>query len=251
MYSRLPKGMTNTLKKIIMNLPRNERLKRGVHSLSEPNLLSRFAKIYSFYDSDMKALLFKDWVKQELSFDGKESGNAIGHLQQDVSNLDPLTQMLYIDTRADLPDDLLMVGDKTSMANSIESRVPFLDYRLIELIESMPAHMKLRGFTGKYLHKKAMEKWVPREVVYRKKKGFANPVNQWLKGSMSSFVNDVLLSKDSAVQNYFDVSYIQKMVHLHDAGKESYLRHIYLLISFELWHRQFIDMTPVNLNSKA
>jgi asparagine synthase (glutamine-hydrolysing) len=70
-----------------------------------------------------------------------------------VRHLDPVTQMLYIDTRASLPDDLLMVGDKTSMANSLEVRVPFLDYRLVEFIESLPPRLKLNGLTGKYLHK--------------------------------------------------------------------------------------------------
>ena len=88
-----------------------------------------------------------------------------------------MTQMIYVDTRANLPDDLLMVGDKTSMANSLEARVPFLDYRLVEFAESLPPRFKLRGLQRKYLHKKAMEKWLPQEVVYRKKKGFANPVD--------------------------------------------------------------------------
>src|SRR5687768_16533217 len=77
---------------------------------------------------------------------------AIAHLQSDVKHLDPVSQMLYIDTRASLPDDLLMVGDKTSMANSLEARVPFLDRRLIEFVESLPLRQKLRNGRGKYLH---------------------------------------------------------------------------------------------------
>ena len=108
--------------------------------------------------------------------------------------MDPLTQMLYIDTRASLPDDLLMVGDKMSMANSLEARVPFLDYRLIEFVEGLPPHLKLNGLTKKYLHKKALEKWLPEEVVYRKKKGFANPIENWFRDRMRPFVEDCLLS---------------------------------------------------------
>src|SRR5690606_41120900 len=102
--------------------------------------------------------------------------------------------MLYVDTRANLPDDLLMVCDKTSMATSLEARVPFLDYRLVEFIESLPPRMKLRGMTGKYLHKKACEKWLPKEVIYRPKKGFANPLEDWFRGRMRPFVEDCLLS---------------------------------------------------------
>ena len=97
-----------------------------------------------------------------------EAARALQHWQADVQDLDALTQALYIDTRTNLPDDLLMVGDKTSMANSLELRVPFLDYRLVEFIETLPGNLKIRGLTGKYLHKKAVEKWLPKEVVYRK-----------------------------------------------------------------------------------
>jgi asparagine synthase (glutamine-hydrolysing) len=148
--------------------------------------------------------------------------------------------MLYIDTRANLPDDLLMVGDKTSMANSLESRVPFLDYRLVEFIEGLPPKLKLNGFTGKYLHKKAVRKWLPRKVVYRKKKGFANPIENWFRVGMKSFVDDCLLSADSAMAGYFDQNYIRRMLELDREGQEQYRRHIYLLVSLELWHRAFI-----------
>jgi asparagine synthase (glutamine-hydrolysing) len=105
--------------------------------------------------------------------------------------------MLYIDTRANLPDDLLMVADKTSMANSLEVRVPFLDYRLVEFIESLPPVLKLNGLTGKHLHKKALMKWLPRETIYRKKKGFAHPIADWLRVQMRPLVEDCLLSTDS------------------------------------------------------
>jgi asparagine synthase (glutamine-hydrolysing) len=148
--------------------------------------------------------------------------------------------MLYIDTRANLPDDLLMVGDKTSMANSLEARVPFLDYRLIEFIESLPPDLKLHGLTGKYLHKKALAKWLPKNVVYRKKKGFANPVEDWFRTRMRPFVEDCLLASGSAAGRYFDQQYIRHLLEQDREGREQYRRHIYLLVSFEMWHRRFI-----------
>lgn len=73
-----------------------------------------------------------------------------------------------------------MVEDKTSMANSIEARVAFLDYYLIEFIETLPSHLKIRNFREKYLHEKSTEKWLPSEIVYRMKNGFANLVDTWL-----------------------------------------------------------------------
>jgi asparagine synthase (glutamine-hydrolysing) len=148
--------------------------------------------------------------------------------------------MLYVDTRANLPDDLLMVGDKTSMACSLEARVPFLDVRLIEFIESLPPNLKLNGMTGKYLHKKACLKWLPKEIVHRKKKGFANPVEEWFRTRMSGFVEECLLSKDSSMARYFDQDYIRQIIALDRSGKEQYRRHLYLLVSLELWHRTFL-----------
>ena len=148
--------------------------------------------------------------------------------------------MLYVDTRASLPDDLLMVGDKTSMVNSLEARVPFLDYRLVEFIEGLPSNLRLNGFTGKYLHKKACEKWLPKEVVNRKKKGFINPIENWFRVRMRPFVQDCLLSADSSMARYFDQTYIRQILEWDRTGKEQYRRHIYLLVSFELWHRAFM-----------
>jgi asparagine synthase (glutamine-hydrolysing) len=133
-----------------------------------------------------------------------------------------------------------MVADKTSMANSLEARVPFLDYRLIEFIESLPPSFKLNGLNGKYLHKKALEKWLPKKVVYRKKKGFDNPIEEWFRTKMRPFVEDCLLSPSSATALFFDQAYIRQMLELDRAGKDQLRRHIYLLVSFEMWHRAFI-----------
>src|SRR5208282_3256551 len=123
---------------------------------------------------------------------------------------------------------------------SLESRVPFLDYRLVEFIESLPPNLKLNGLNGKYLHKRAVEKWLPRGIVHRKKKGFANPIENWFRVRMKSFVEDCLLGGDSFMARYFDQNYIKKMLELDRTGKEQYRRHIYLLVSLELWHRSFL-----------
>ncbi|MCA1563467.1 MAG: asparagine synthase (glutamine-hydrolyzing) [Acidobacteria bacterium] len=245
-YSRLPQAVTDPVASVVARIPgRFERLKRSAVALGEPDVLTRFAKMYSFFSADMKAELFNARLKGTIAGDAYHSKQSLRRLQQDVQHHDPLTQMLYIDTRASLPDDLLMVGDKMSMANSLESRVPFLDYRLIEFIESLPPEMKLNGLTGKYLHKKALEKWLPKEVVWRKKKGFANPVEHWFRNRMRPFVEEMLLSADSACGQYFDQHYIRRMLDLDRLGKEQFRRHIYLLLSFELWHRHFVKTQPV------
>jgi len=240
-YSRLPSMVTGPLALFVNRIPgRFERLKRGVSSLSEPDMLTRFTKMYSFFSAEMKQQLFKGPLMAQIANEAYRAREALRRLQSDVKHLDPVTQMLYIDTRANLPDDLLMVGDKMSMANSLEVRVPFLDYRLVEFIESLPLKLKLNGLTGKYLHKKSMVKWLPKEVVYRKKKGFANPVEDWFRTKMRPFVEECLFNPHSGVNRFFDQQYIRHMLDQDRKGKEQLRRHIYLLVSFELWHRAFM-----------
>lgn len=240
-YSRLPRFATESLRTILGKIPgRHEQLSRALQSLAEPDMLTRFAKIYSFFSADMKAQLYKGSLKAHFDEDPFGTRFAISRLQADVAKLDPLTQILYLDTRTNLPDDLLMVGDKTSMACSLEGRVPLLDVRLVEFIESLPPSLKINGRTAKYLHKKAALKWLPREVVYRKKKGFANPIENWFRQRMKGFVEDCLLSPNSCAATYFDQSYIRRLLEDDRAGRAQYRRHIYLLVSLELWHRQFI-----------
>jgi asparagine synthase (glutamine-hydrolysing) len=230
---------------------KNERLRRGAISLSERDTLTRFVKVYSFFSQEMKLKLFQPWVLDQFSADGRYAREALSTLFGDVKDLDPLTQMLYLDTRTNLPDDLLMVGDKTAMANSVEARVPFLDYRIIEFIETLPANMKIRWLKGKYLHKQAATKWLPREVVFRKKKGFANPVDKWLRGGMQRFVHEYLLNPDAGVNKFFNRSYIQQIVSEHESGKRWNLRHIYLLISFELWYQRFIQPPALHFTPQS
>jgi asparagine synthase (glutamine-hydrolysing) len=240
-YSRLPRVLTECVAHLISRVPgRMERLKRGVTALAEPDILTRFTKIYSFFSADMKAQLYNGQLKGLFDAAPYGTRQALQRLQQDVEHLDVLSQILYIDTRANLPDDLLMVADKTSMANSLEVRVPFLDRRLVEFVESLPPSLKLHGLTGKYLHKKALTKWLPRETVYRKKKGFAHPIAEWLRTSMKPLVEDCLLSRESSLALYFNQSYMRELVRRHQEGKEQYMRHIYLLVSLELWHRTFL-----------
>jgi asparagine synthase (glutamine-hydrolysing) len=243
-YRMLPRSLTNgLLKPLVMALPRNERLKRGVMTLDEPDPLKRFAKIYSFFTPDMRARLFNQDMQAAEQFGDYASRNALAPLQSHVTGLDPVSQMLYIDTRANLPDDLLMVNDKMSMANSIESRVPFLDIRLIEFVESLPIRFKLRGTTGKYLHKKTLQHWLPDSVVHRKKKGFDNPMQHWLRDRLRKHVDESLFASDSSICRFFDIDQVRQMVALHQSGKENFMRHIYLLVSFEMWHRRFMRST--------
>jgi len=239
-YAALPKFLTDGLiKPAIKALPRNERLKRGVESLSERDFAWKLFKMYSIFTPEMKARLYKDEIKAEL-----RDADPINHIRGrigGVGHLDELSRMLYLDTRMWLPDDLLTVGDKLSMAHSLEARVPYLDRTLIEFVETIPPNLKLADGAGKYLHKKALSAWIDRDIVYMKKKGFANPVGAWLRSATDDFASRVLLAPGSACAKYFNLDFLKKLVTLHRSGRENYMRQIFLLVSFEMCHRTFLE----------
>ena len=240
-YQRLPRSLTEGLiRPAVMALPRSARLKRGVQSLGEPDLLERFLRVYAFFTPEMRERLFNDATKADPDFAGGATHARLKSLLAETGHLDPLSRMLYVDTRTSLPDDLLMVNDKMSMAHSIEARVPYLDPTLVEWVETLPASCKLHFGRGKLLHKRALERWLPKEVVHRRKKGFDNPVTDWLRTTLKPLVHELLFSPGAAVARYFDVDEIRRLVADHESGREDRMFHLYLLLSFELWHRRFM-----------
>jgi asparagine synthase (glutamine-hydrolysing) len=148
--------------------------------------------------------------------------------------------MLYVDTRMWLPDDLLTAGDKMTMAASIEARVPYLDVELVEWLETLPTKFKLHRFSGKYIHKAAARAWLPESVVHRKKKGFANPVDRWLREQLRQPFDDLVFSKDSLASRCFRLDVIRSLVEQDRRGERDHKRHLFLLLALELWYRRFV-----------
>ena len=157
-----------------------------------------------------------------------------------MEGLDGLSQMLYLDSRLSLADNLLMYSDKMAMAVSLEARVPFLDLELMRLVESIPPHLKIHGGTRKYILKRALAKWVPAEVIDRKKIPFRPPVDQWLRTDLKSHVADLLLAQNSGCMEYFNKDAVRSMIEDHAGGRQDYKRALLSLLVFELWHSQFI-----------
>jgi asparagine synthase (glutamine-hydrolysing) len=239
-YRRLPaiirKGVVVPF---VERLQRGERLKRAVHSLDISDPLERFTRVYTIFDPNLKRLLYRPGLaeKQRLS-----QTEAVGKWQKDVRELDSLSQMLYIDARFSLPDGLLMYGDKMSMAASLEARVPYLDLELMALVEVLPSHLKIRGRNQKYILKRAAAAWIPQEIIRRKKIGFATPMDQWFESHLHGYLEDQLLSTDSACCHYFQPKQLRQMIADHKKHRQDYKRHLFSLLTFELWHGQFISV---------
>jgi asparagine synthase (glutamine-hydrolysing) len=130
--------------------------------------------------------------------------------------------------------------DKIGMAHSLEARVPFLDHRLVEYSMSIPDNIKVPNYTEpKYLLKKAVEGILPNDIIYRKKQGFAAPVDTWFSTHWKKYTYDTLNNSGLIRDNILNVDYINKLLKIHSNGKNSG-QEIYSLLNLSLWYDRFI-----------
>jgi asparagine synthase (glutamine-hydrolysing) len=151
-----------------------------------------------------------------------------------------LNRMLYADTKTYL-QELLMKQDQMSMAASIESRVPFLDHKLVEFSARLPDHLKLRrGWTTKYILRQSMKNVLPAPILSRKKMGFPVPVGTWFRGPYRNVVDEYVLSERAASRGIFAPAYVRELVARHQAG-ENHTERLWSLVNVEIWLRRFMD----------
>ncbi|BAV34014.1 asparagine synthase [Sulfuricaulis limicola] len=152
-----------------------------------------------------------------------------------------MARMAYADINSWLPEDLLLKADKMTMATSVELRVPLLDYQLMEFCVALPDDFRLNGHQGKYLMKKVMEKYLPHEIIYRKKRGFPVPIAKWFRTDLREKAREILLDPKSVGRHYFRKTYIENVLDKHATGSEDLSRRIFSLLTLELWHQKYID----------
>ncbi len=193
----------------------------------------------SVYRSDFSASVSRE-----------QSVEPFRELFEKVKGESVLDQMLYIDTKTWLPDDLLVKADKMTMANSLELRVPLLDHRLLEFAASLPGEYKMRGFTTKYILKKAMSQAIPKEILNRKKAGFPVPYEGWLRNECRGLVESILLDSKTMQRGYFDRAAIEKLLAANRANG-LYAKEVFSLVTLELWHRAFVDQKSAEFSQSA
>ena len=235
----LPKQARLLALKTAGRLPGLRRPKVALFALCQPDELTRFTNWFPLFNRDMKQELLSETYKRELP--DIYSEGIFAEQLADTDAVDPLNRMLYVDTKLWLPDDLLARGDKTSMAVSLEGRVPLLDHKLVEFAASLPPHLKLKGLTRKYLLKKVARRWLPTEIVDRKKQGFPIPFSVWFRREARSFVRDLLSPAVIKRRGLYNPAFVEKLLDEHDAGTADHQFLIWGLLSVELWHRAFLD----------
>ncbi len=258
---------------IYRNLVWLERVKRGV-----PSLNGTFSRGLSLANSLLHlpraakyaALMnypFPDYYYSRTSNPYRYTGNRLGkvystnlapaidrehslepvrRLQAHVRGHNTLDAMLYIDTKTWLPDELLIKADKMTMANSVELRVPLLDHKVLEFAASLPPNFKLKGFTGKYILRKALAQKIPKEIRNRKKIGFPVPYESWLRNDLKDVVWAVLTDRKTINRGYFSKDAIEGLLRANLNGA-NYSKEIFSLLSLELWQRTFLEREQVVL----
>ena len=150
-------------------------------------------------------------------------------------------QMLFVDQKTFLPELNLTYSDKTSMAASVEVRVPLLDQEVAAFMRQLPARYKINGLQQKYLFKRAMEGILPNSVIWRGKAAFGAPVRTWLRTDLREMIDDMLSEEVIKRRGYFEPTAIRNMIEAHNAEREDYTYHIWAFLTLEVWMRVFVD----------
>ena len=156
-----------------------------------------------------------------------------------------LNRLLLFELKTKLPNQLLMKLDNMTMAHSIEARVPFLDYKLVEFVANLPIRMKVNSLNGKIILKKAMHNELPPKIIQRKKEHFFVPIHIWFDGELMDVAKGLLSEKTIKEQGLFNYKYIERVFDNYKQSKLYYARQLWCLINFQLWYRTFIEETDI------
>lgn len=254
MRSALPQGMRGSLFGTLGKLypkadwaPRMFRAKTTFEGLARSSVEAYFHTV-SILRGPMREALFSQSFKTNLAgYSAQEVFN--GHAAQAGTD-DPLALIQYLDLKTYLVGDINTKVDRASMAHSLEVREPLMDHELVEWLATLPSSHKINGQEGKYIFKKSMEPYLPNDVLYRPKMGFAVPLARWFRGPLKQRVRDAVLGDRLASTGWFNPTYLRHLVDAHQSGASDYSAPLWTLLMFEAFLRQVVDV-PVAVTSGA
>ncbi len=185
----------------------------------------------SILGDEMRARLYSNAFKAQLA--GYSAAEVFRRHAARAGTDDALALVQYLDLKTYLAGDINTKVDRASMAHSLEVREPLMDHPLVEWLASLPSSLKLRGSDGKYLLKKTMEPYLPREILYRRKMGFAVPLARWFRGPLRQRLTETLLGPRLEATGLFSARYLDELVHAHLAGVRDYSAPLWTLLMFD------------------
>jgi asparagine synthase (glutamine-hydrolysing) len=215
----------------------HERLSRGNRDISSINSEEIHTLAWQFEAEDKRRYCP---VLNDLN---EHTPEIVREVYRHSGTKDPLHQILYAYTKIALAENLLMHGDKMTMSQSIEMRVPFLDHEVVELIAKTPSRYLIRketdgSYTTKSILKRAMQGILPNSILERPKAAFPLPLKDWLQGGLSKYCKDIMLSRKAKESGFYDTKQVEILLdhHLLNPTTESTL-HIKNLLFFEMWRQ--------------
>jgi len=228
--------------------PRVLRAKSTLEALSRDSLSAYFHSV-SFVHDGMRRKLFSDRFRREL-----QGYDAIEVLKRHASRAPsdhPLSLVQYLDFKTYLVGDINTKVDRASMAHSLEVREPLMDHPLVEWASGLPPEFKLHNRQGKVLLKKALERYLPPQILYRPKMGFAVPLARWFRGPLRQPLRDALLGPVLAETGWFDASYLRRLVDDHQSGARDFSTALWTLLMFESFLRNVVVGTRAASMARA
>ncbi len=214
--------------------PRVLRAKSTLQAIARSSMEGYFHN-FSLLPDALRARLYSPQLKRHL-----QGYRAIEVFREHLVHApdDPLSRVQYLDFKTYLPGDILTKVDRASMAHSLEVRVPILDHEFSEWVCGLPARLKLNGAEGKSVFKQSLEPWLPDDVLYRPKKGFAVPLSSWFRGPLRERIREALLGPTLAGTGMFDARCLHELLDQHQCGKRDHSAALWALLMFESFHRR-------------
>jgi asparagine synthase (glutamine-hydrolysing) len=240
-FQRLPGGMRRAMTALGARLPSDRhspllntmRLAKGFLASAELPLDERYRSYVEVFGEGASAEI----LRSPLIADADPLTAAFA----DATSSDDLNRMLSVDAATQLPDDLLLLTDKMSMAVSLECRVPLLDHELTELAASIPQAIKLRGGKLKHVMKAALADVLPPDILGRKKRGFGTPMGAWFKGALAPLVRQLLSREAIERRGLFDYPAVAALIAAHESSEIDGTDRLLALLNFEVWARLYLD----------
>jgi len=236
----MPQGIRNLVRKQIEGMPGaklRQKLLRSFLAVA-PDIESIYFDNFSVFPRAMQPELLTSQMRERVGPIDPYSG--LRELLKETDATSFLDRLLYADIKTYL-HELLMKQDQMSMATSVESRVPFLDHKLVEFTSGLPQRLKLRGWTTKYVLRESMKGLLPEAILSRPKMGFPVPIGMWFRGAYSSVIDEYVLSDRALNRGIFSPDFVRSLVGRHQTGGENHSERLWALVNFEIWQRQFFD----------
>jgi asparagine synthase (glutamine-hydrolysing) len=237
-WRSIPGFIRHPIAAALGRIKRKEEITRALYSLDVESRIKRYQLVFSIVPDEVTARLFKKGLLPIGASD--EILNCWSDLEPMMEGSDELGGFQFLEIRSSLPDELLMYGDKLSMAHGLEARVPYLDQEVVEYVERLSASYKVRGLKRKWLHRRVAKAYLPAAITERRKLGFETPVDQWFRDSMTSGMETSLREDGSMIYGYLRAEEVKRLMEEHRSGVKNNFKILFSIAVLEEWLRNYV-----------